>query len=395
MENNKKQFLVVSSCTTRGNSGGLTGQLVKHLNTVKYDLFEISLFDIGFFNYNRYIDAYDVKNYYELPKHRFEKVIRKIPEIRVKYAELLVLNTFDSLLSNKHFDLIIVFEIPAFADRLVTISHKHGAKVIFYPWGSDILRCSNHIKKRLQKAFNDVDFVTGSPNSNCIISVLNDYGVPKDKLRLKKLRLNGTREIDEVVGKYSKKEMLEKIGIPYADYLIVGGYNGSQVQRHKLIIESIAENLTVLPSNYLLIFPITYGCNETYYLELKELCEKFGVKAYFIRDYLTNNQIALLHLATDLFIEIQPTDSGNAFLIEALYAKNQIITGKWLKYEQFEQFGIPYHLINDPEELSLMINRILTGKEQPVVVPESLRKIYYYPIDSEVDTIWHSLSNDL
>lgn len=395
MENNKKQFLVVSSCTTRGNSGGLTGQLLKHLNLVKSDLFEISLFDIGFFNYNRSIDAYDVKNYYELPKHRFEKIIRRIPKVRFKYAELLVLNSFNSLLRNKHFDLIIVHEIPSFADCLVTISHKHKAKVIFYPWGSDILRSSNRIKKRLQKAFYDVDFVAGTLNSNCIISVLNDYGVPKEKLRLKKMTLDGTREIDKVVGKFSKKEKLEMIGIPFVDYLIVGGYNGSQAQRHKLIIESIAENLAVLPSNYLLVFPITYGCSEAYYQELKELCEKSGVKAFFIRDYLTNKQIALLHLVTDLFIEIQPTDSGNAFLVEALYANNQIITGKWLKYEQFERFGIPYHLINEPEELSLMINRIMTGKEQPIVVPESLRNTYYNPTDSEVVTIWHSILDEL
>lgn len=395
MGEKKKQFLVVSCCSTRGDSGGLTGQLIKHLNLVKGDLFEISLFDIGFFNYKRCLDAYDVKNYYELPNYGIEKLFRRIPIIRGKYAEWLVLNTFDSLLRNKHFDLIIVYEVPSFADCLVTVSHKYGAKIIFYPWGSDILRRSNRIKKRLQKAFNHVDFVAGSPDSNCIISVLNDYAVPESKLRLKKLTLKGTREIDNVVGKFSKKEMLAMIGIPYSDYLIVGGYNGSQSQGHRLIIKSISENTSVLPTDYLLVFPMSYGCEESYYLELKELCEEYGVKAFFIRDYLTDNQIALLHLSTDLFIEIQPTDCGNAFMIEALYANNQIITGKWLKYEQFERFGIPYHLISEPEELSQMINHIMTGKEQPIVVPDPLRKIYHNPAGSEMITIWPQIADEI
>ena len=241
--------------------------------------------------------------------------------IRGYYAERIITKALDKLLRNNHFDLIIIHEIPAFADKIVSIAHKYGAKVVFYPWGSDILRRTNKIKKRLKNAFNEVDYVTGNIGSNCTISVIDDYGVSKSKLRLKKkMFLKGIKAIDEVKGMYSKQDMLKRIGLPPSDYIIVCGYNGYSAQRHKLIIESVCDNYSVLPDNYLLVFPITYGCNEQYYNELNELCENNNVNACFLREYLTDEQMALLHLSTDLFIEIQPTDCGNAFMIEALYA---------------------------------------------------------------------------
>ena len=391
-----KQYLVVSSCTTRGNSGGLTAGLINHMNSVKSGNFEISLFDIGFFNYKRCIDAYNVKDYFVFPTHCIDRLIRKIPMIRGYYAERIIAKAFDNLLCDKHFDLVIIHEIPAFADRIVTIAHNHGAKVIFYPWGSDILRRTKKIKKRLKNAFDEVDYVTGNIGSNCTISVVDDYGVSETKLRLKKkMYLKGIKTIDEVKGMYSKKEMLSRIGLPPSDYIIVCGYNGYGAQRHKLIIESVSENLSVLPDNYLLVFPITYGCNEQYYIELNELCIKNDLNACFLREYLTDEQMAFLHLSTNLFIEIQPTDCGNAFMIESLYANNQIITGKWLKYRQFEQFGVPYYLIDKPEDLSNMLYRIFSGKEQPAIVPKELRNLYNYPTLSQEDDIWSSLAHEL
>lgn len=391
-----KQYLVVSSCTTRGNSGGLTAGLINHLNSVKNGYFEISLFDIGFFNYNRCIDAYDIKEYFVFPTYSIDRLIRKIPLIRGYYAERIITKALDKLLRNNHFDLIIIHEIPAFADKIVSIAHKYGAKVVFYPWGSDILRRTNKIKKRLKNAFNEVDYVTGNIGSNCTISVIDDYGVSKSKLRLKKkMFLKGIKAIDEVKGMYSKQDMLKRIGLPPSDYIIVCGYNGYSAQRHKLIIESVCDNYSVLPDNYLLVFPITYGCNEQYYNELNELCENNNVNACFLREYLTDEQMALLHLSTDLFIEIQPTDCGNAFMIEALYANNQIITGKWLKYKQFEQFGPPYYLIDKPEDLSKQLHLIFTGEEQSVVVPEKLKNLYKYPTMSQEDDIWVSLACEL
>ena len=390
-----KKILVVSACAMRGDTTGLVGKFLNSIKDLDKSLYEISLFDIGFFEGRHDPQKYPVANYYGLPSSAIEPIIRRIPYLRSRYAEHIIVSTLDMILRESHFDAVLLHHIPAFADRLVSITQKNGVKMIFYPGGSDILRVDDRTRKRLQNAFLLVDYVVAAIGSNNAIAAKDIYHVPENKLRLKPTYLKGVGFLMEANKTLSKEEMMDIVGIGKADYNIVCSYSGYPEHRHKVIIEALVRNKEVLPRNYQLVFPMTYGAPSGYIEELRKMCADAGLNATFLTSFITNEQMAYLHLVTDLFIEIQPTDAGNAFMIEALFARNQIVTGSWLNYKQFEQFGVPYYLIDNLEELSRMLNKIMMGRIQKPVVPQELIDMFMVPKNYRSAFFWENLFQEL
>lgn len=107
------------------------------------------------------------------------------------------------------------------------------------------------------------------------------------------------------------------------------------------------------------------------------------------------SKLAYLHLITDLFIEVQPTDNGNMFMVEALFAENQIVTGKWLNYKLFEQYGIPYHLIEQLDELPDMLHGLFTGDIPKAVIPSLLLEDFYKAAMTDNKVFWEGVFREL
>lgn len=374
-----KNILIVSSCQMRGNTAGLIGSFIELFDGVKNKGCKIDLYDIGFFEGYHNPEMYKVNKYWSIPKRKYERVIRKFPGVRSYYARKIILFQFAQVLKNKHYDLIVLYQIPPLADSFVEITHKMGGKILFVPWGSDILRVSKKTQSHLTKAFANVDFVLGADKSNVVIAAKELYCVPEYKIRITENHPEGIKAIMAVEGKMSKEQMSLQLGLPDSSCNIVCGYNAAISQRHKEIIDAIRQNISRLPSDYQLIFPVTYGGNKTYIEELKQLCANYNLKAFFFTKYMSGEEMAYLHLITDLFIQVQPTDCGNAFMIEALYCKNKIITGRWLKYVQFEQFGIPYYLIDKIEDLSVLLKGIFSNEMPTPKIPQQLVDLFKIP----------------
>ena len=375
-----KKILFIAGCQKRGNSTGLIGMTLSAFANFDRTEYELSLYDTSYFEEHNPAD-YPVNNYYCMPKSSLDKIIKCIPWFRGKYADCLQRRTLKKILRSYSFDLVVIYQIPVWADLCVELCNKKNITVMMWPWGSDILRCSGRAKEHIKRAFRNVDLVGGAPKSNCILSAQNDYGVPESKLRLSKIRMAGVKMLQDLSGTKSRREMHQEIGIPYSDFNIVCSYNGDEAHRHRNIVESIVANKDVLPQNYQLIFPMTYGASPEYLDSIRHLCEENQLHAVFLTEFLSDEQMAYLHLVTDLFIAILVSDCGNGFMIESLFAKNRIVTGKWLHYEQFEQFGIPYHLIDTPEDLPQMLREIFTDKVSSPEIPEKLVEMYRVPED--------------
>lgn len=386
-----KKILVVSNCVMRGDTTGLTGKFLNTLNEIDSSLLEINLYDIGFFDVPHNPENYQVSHYFGIPKKSIEKLVRRIPKIRSWYAEQITIAEYRKIFLNNQFDAVILLHIPSYAAKLTAIAHNNNSKVVFFPGGSDILRVSTTVKKKLQKAFNEADFVVGDVNSNTILGAQEIYNVPDSKIKTKRNVLAGVRTLMQIDKSPSREKMMQKVGLDIADYNIVCGYNGYPSHQHKRIIEALASNISVLPDNYQLVFPVTYGASQEYVEELREMCATVGLKAIFLTSFLSDEQMAYLHLVTDLFIEIQPTDTGNAFMIEALFVGNKIVTGRWLKYRQFEQFGEPYYLLDKPEDLSEMLEKIFTHQIAEVAVPQELIKMFTIPKGYRGSDFWKEL----
>ena len=390
-----KNILVVSECPQRGTSTGLTGKFLERLSCLDKEEFQISLFDTSLYGNKHQGNDYPVHNYFNLPKGFISSLVRRLPGLRSRFASRLLLKRYTQILREGHYDGVILYQIPSLADSLTHIAHENGAKMIFVPWGSEVLRCEDDVRVRLMKAFAETDYVVGAKNSNTILAAMQTFHVPASKIKTVSNDLIGLRKIDELRNKLSRNEMIERLGLPYSDYNIVCGYNGYPGQRHKVIIDALFYNKKYLPVNYNLIFPISYGGSSNLRNELAEYCKEKGISASFITEYMTDEQMAYIHFVTDLFIEIQPTDNGNAFLIESLYAKNQIVTGSWLHYNQFEQYGIPYHLIDKPEDLPNKLHQILCKEIPKISIPNQLIDALTPVPESCITSFWNGLLSGL
>lgn len=392
-----KKILIVSSCTKRRGTIGLVGNLINTLASMDSTKYNITLLDTNFFERNHIPSDYNVDSYNALDKHLWDNIIRKIPKLRAWYAEKQAIKSYKNLIINGHYDMILVYEIPAYADKLVEIAHQYETKIYFEPFGSDILRVTGYVKKRIEKAFSEIDGVIGRKQSNVLIAAQEEYNVPIEKLKEQREFVSGVAILKKLMGKFTRREMHEGIGVPYSDYNIVCGYSGRESHRHRTIIEALIKVKDVLPEGYQIIFPMTYGAGQhheiiiSYAKELKEICDKAGLNTVFMTDFKTAEQMAYLHLITDLFIEIQPTDNGNAFMIEALYAQNQIVTGSWLGYKRFEQFGEPYYLIDEPEKLADKLHEIFSGTIGKAIVPQKLIDFFDVPNDYDSRAFWINL----
>lgn len=390
-----KKILFVSFCPRRANTTGITGKMIDSLSELDKTKYEITLFDTNYFEEGHRAEDFKSDRYISLPKSRWDNLIKKIPYFRSYYAASLAVKTLRYVLDDVKYDLVALYHIPSNADKYVEECHRAGVKVLMYPWGGDILCCSDSAKKHIRKAFDDTDFVGGADKSNCILAAQQDYGVSEEKILLRKIYILGGRIIQDLEGKLSRTQMHEFLKISYSEYNIVCCYNGYPTHNHNVILDAIINNKSNLPAGYQLIFPMTYGATEAYYENIKKRCEDNQLNAVFLRDFITNEQMAYLHLITDLFINIQDSDCGNAFMIEALIAKNRIVTGRWLHYEQFEQFGVPYHLIDRPSDLSNELEKIFLNKESKPEIPEALIETYRMPKGYVRGSYWTNIVDKL
>lgn len=389
----ERKILIVCHCSLRGNSIGLIEEFLTQFETLKKDGTQIDLFDTNFFEQHNPSD-YNVDSYYNLKMGIVDRIARKIPGLRVKYLHNKILKHLERILRVGNYDLVVMYSVPPYSDKAVEVAHKNRTKIVLYPWGSEVLRVKGEVAKAVKRAHENADFIAGHEGSNLLINARENYKVEANRLKARKTFPKGVQKIRYIDGKQNRKEMSRDIGIPYAAYNIICGYSGRKGHRHKEIIDAIYANKNLLPSNYQLVFPVTYAREENYTKELKELCEEKGLNAVFLTEYMTDEQIAKLHLLTDLYINIQPSDNGSAFMTEALYAGNKIVTGRWLNYSQYEKYGIPYYLLDKKEDLPAMLNKLFKGDLDEVEVPKALKTEYEMPEGYDNGEFWREMLAD-
>ena len=389
-----KKILVVSNCSKRGTSTGLAGKFLDQLSKIDKQQFQIFLLDTSFNADGAKQSLYPVHSHFTLPKSIVRILVRKIPGLRGIYGINMAIKTYKSLLKKYSFDWVVLYQVQPKADQWTKIAHQYNSKIAFVPWGSEVLRVSGKKQERLRIAFSEVDYVIGAEYANTLLSARDVYSVPEIKLIYYKNYLKGVKLIGKVRDKYSREEMMSSIGIPQSEYNILCGYNGYAGQNHKTIIDALNKNRNILPKGYQLVFPITYGASDDYIEDLKAYCTQLELKSVFITEYLTDEQVAFLHLVTDLFIQIQPTDDGNDFMKEALFAQNQIVTGRWLKYYQFEQYGDPYYVIDTIEELTIMLSRIFSCEVPVPTVPSQLVEDMDSASETDNKLFWEKMFSD-
>ena len=338
---------------------------------------------------NLIVDAFDtridenqgnecgVDNVYRVTASPCERVFYRIRKVGTYFAERKKTQVFEDIISHNDYDLVNIHFLPANVESYVSIANKHGVKVMLTPLGSDVLRASKFSLPSIKRAFDNTNYVSANKLTGFYYKVKELFNVDENKFIDLGYGSETLSTMLEMKGKYNREQFIAMLNIPYSDYYICCGYTASFAQRHKEMIEAIAANKSLLPSNFCLLIPLSYGsAKEELQRELSVLCNKFDLKYHIFTDYMTNKQVAALRYIANLMIHIQPTDAYNSSLQEFLLGGTDIINGKWLDYPSLERHGKPYYICESLVNLSETLSNVLSGRAQKVSLhPEIIDEI--------------------
>ena len=383
MEKKEKRVLMVANFSRRGN--GPAAYVPDLINSIKEISPDIKI-DVLIGAQGAYLTEKEVEanNIYKVMPGRISGFFLKVPKLRVFVWNWLKEKSFNKLVRSKKYDYVVIHSLPSNSDYLVQLAHSSGVKVLLFPWGSEVLRAKGRVINNLNRSFEKADFVRGD-SEKFIKDLLERYPRSRKESFVDLTYASpGISKIDEVRGTLSREEMLSSLGLPENRYYIICGYNAYYGQQHKYIIDKIAQIKKDLPQNYLLVFPITYGSESgVCRLDIEKWCDEYGLAYYCFDNYMTDTNVAYLHLISDVFIHVQKTDIANSFIMEALYADTKIINGAWLRYPDLEKFGYPFYSCESIDELPMVLLNAI--KCHSIVIDElkdELRK-YTWPVVAE------------
>lgn len=349
-------------------------RFLKSLASVKDSTMEIDLFSPTF---SVSVSAEDLglNNIYHLNVSSWKQKICRLRKLGVLFIQKEIESYLEQLLLSKKYDLVNVHYLPNNVNEYVNIAHKCGVKIMLTPFGSDVLRANKIKTFFLNKAIAKSNYISFPKAIGFADKLVKRFNISTSKIIDLGYGSETISSILSIEGKYTRKELVEMLGISYSDYYITCGYNASLAQHHSEIIEAIAKNKELLPSNYCLLFPLSYGADKDLIKStVDELCEKYDLKYSLFLNYLSVEQVAALRLITNLFIHVQDTDAYSASLQEFLLTKACVINGKWLEYPSLERFGFPYYQCESLNNLSNDIRNVVLGKYDSIVLHNEVRE---------------------
>lgn len=263
------------------------------------------------------------------------------------------------------YDLINIHYITPFTIHVWSDLRKKSKRILISPWGSDLYRIDENVKKKYKVFFTKVPLLS-CPQGRFRTYIQDNFAIPQSKL----LDLGfGSETIDSIMAYSREKETAkEEMGYP-GKFVITCGYNRVPAQNHIKIIQSIIAVKEYLPKNLLLVFPFTYGnASDNYKKSLIGLLSKNKFDYCFIESYLTNDKNACLRYSTDIFIHFQDTDAASASIIEHILAGSIVLNADWLRYPELEQFGeCPYICFSDENDLSNKLKDVVLKNTKVIV----------------------------
>ena len=302
-----------------------------------------------------FIDCYDEYSFFNI-----KRIINSSVFWRLK-AIVQLRKSFRTFVSDKHFDYINIHYIKPEYFFILDYLKSHASTLVLSPWGSDVYGAKGINKLLVKRTFNSADYITGG-DGRFAKDFMQIFSVPEKKFVLCKIGVETIEYIIEHKNLIDINEAKRRLGIENK-YVITCGYKAMSSHQHLRIIEAIREVKDQLPSNLLLLFPLTYPNDPKYVQEIKEKVEKYGLEAVYYDHFLDMQNLFLLRQATDMFIHVQPTDASSASLWEYILCEKKIVNGAWLQYPELIKNGVtPYFVVNSLDTLGQKIVEVYQSK---------------------------------
>ena len=296
----------------------------------------------------------DVPNDYKnsLSDKSIKLLLYDVPPFNCRFRRLRFLviqhrqrKFFSNFSKGRKFDIINVHFPNRYMSCVVNYLRAMTNNIVISPWGSDLLRRDAISLKRLKRFYEKADYITLKASPVSQLGPLGKIVQEHFKIDTKKMvgGFWGSDIVDFAIkngDSISQDDAKDRFGLS-GRYVITCGYNRQEAQRHKAIIAAIDQKREQLPENLTLLFPMTYGnmvYQGEYVEEVKEECEKRNLKAKFVTDFLSVEDLYKLRKATDIFVHVQTTDAGARSVYEYILCNKKIVHGSWMSYKKLESY---------------------------------------------------------
>ncbi len=258
---------------------------------------------------------------------------------------------------NLRYDVVhIHYNDPAYSVFFIKTLKAAGNNLIISIWGSDFNKKNAAIRNIQKISYIFADGITF--NSKDIMNRFNEYyrGKFRKKLSMLYFGIDTLSSIENRNDSYINL-VRENLLPGIKNCVITIGYNGIKEQNHIKVLKVLEKYLR--ESEVSVILPMTYGASDEYLKEVGDYVAENSINAFIIDNRLSMDEIAVLRLVSDIFINVQNTDSFSASMQEYLFAGNVVINGSWLPYAEIRSIGMYDIQIGKIEDLSEMIPEIV------------------------------------
>lgn len=277
-------------------------------------------------------------------------------------------------LKTEQYDYVHVQYGSRYNLRLAFILHR--AYIVTF-WGSDLLRSSNMQRKEMAlylKRADKIVVLTDKMRNSFYESGLRNY---LDRIRVFDFGISNLECIRKITEENRVSESRAFFRIPNDKIVITIGYNKSEAQQYNEVLRELRTIPGNIKGRLFFLFHMSYGkCSETYYSEFIRLINGIGCDYKIVTNFLTDDGLAYIRLAADIFINAQTTDSLAATVNEYLYAGKTVFSPNWLIYKELDNICIDYIRYNTFKELTDLIIRYCEGKIVPVDVQNNRQMIW-------------------
>ncbi len=281
----------------------------------------------------------------------------------------------------KTFDIVNIHYLTI-KKAIATLLFPKQSNIIVSFWGSDIFRtsglCYNFWLRRAIKRSNTLHVSSFEMRT----SLLSEFGYGfKNKIKFALFvpsfeqikQINAMRPFPGQIGTFKTKYNIA------GEKCLMIGNNAKRGNNHIEILNAIKD--VAVKHGLTIILPLTYGKDGSYIRTIREFTGKNKIKAILLTEYLPNEDLAAIRIASDIFITMQETDAMSGFLTESLYAGNICIAASWLPYSKFRQSGAYYHECPRFDKLgqltSDIVKNIETEKQKCKKNPELIKATFY------------------
>ncbi|MBE5918050.1 MAG: glycosyltransferase family 4 protein [Pseudobutyrivibrio ruminis] len=229
------------------------------------------------------------------------------------------------------------------------ISNSNVKKVATY-WGSDFFRASKlslFFKRFLLRNF---DVITTDS--------LSIYNLIYDKWPYNRIKTEVIYFGVSLFNYIDKINSVEKckafFSIDKSKVAVAIGYNAKKEQQHEQVIKALSniEN----KNQYVFILQLTYGKDRDYLSHLNKIISESGLNVITIDEFLSYEKLAMLRVATDIFINAQTTDAFCNSIKEYFYTKTRIISAIWLHYPEIDLYNFTIKEFSDFSEIPFLLS---------------------------------------